>query len=118
MTEVPCSRSCDSRSCRRVARQGITYRCPQALADALGLTRSAVYQSLHRYGDAEHCGIRKGIKPGSGKANHRKPVKFCGYMWPSVSAMARELGVERTGLGKKLKSDRQAVLAMLMKVKK
>lgn len=118
MSEVPCPRSCRGGQCRRVMRQGKTYRCPQALADELGLTRSAVYQSLHKHGDAEHCGIPKGIVPGSGKVNHRKPVTFGPHLWPSIAAMARELGVERTMLGRKLKTDPEAVMGMVMRVRR
>lgn len=112
--QVPCSRQCKGGSCRPVMRQGVEYRCPAALAATLGVTRSAVYQSLHRYGDAEHCGIRKGIKPGTRLGNYRKPIKVGPHQWPSISAMALDLGVNRRILGYKLKASPREVLEIVM----
>ena len=118
MGEVPCERPCSAKLvCRRVTRAGVTYRCARALAEALGINVQSIYQSLHKHGDAEHCGIRKGIRPGSGKANHRKPVKLGADEWPSISAMARDLGIDRSVLGKKLKTNPSALLPDLMKWK-
>lgn len=116
--EVPCPRPCSKKLvCRRVMRGGVTYRCTAVLAEKLGVTRSAVYQSLHRYGDAEHCAIPKGIKPGTRLANHRKPVKIGPHSWPSITAAAADLGVSRRLLGYQLKTDMQAVLALVMRKK-
>jgi DNA-binding phage protein len=98
-------------------RQGVEYRCPAALAATLGVSRSAVYQSLHRYGDAEHCAIRKGIKPGTRLGNHRKPIKVGPHQWPSISAMALDLGVSRRVLGYQLKTQPSVVLETVMRVK-
>lgn len=115
--EVPCSRPCSKKLvCRRVMRAGVTYRCTAVLAEKLGVTRSAVYQSLHRYGDAEHCGTPKGMRPG-GMAHHRKPVKVGPHSWPSITAAAVDLGVSRRLLGYQLKTDMQAVLALVMRKK-
>jgi len=117
-SEVPCARQCRGGDyCKRVVRGGVTYRCAAALAEALGVTRSAVYQSLHRYGDAEHCAIRKGIKPGTRLANHRKPVRVGPHSWPSITAAAADLGVSRRLLGYQLKTAPQAVLALVMRIK-
>lgn len=115
--EVACTRQCRGGSCKPVMRGGVTYRCPAALAATLGVTRSAVYQSLHRYGDAEHCGVRKGIKPGTQLGNHRKPIKFGPHSWPSIAAMALDLGISRRLLGYQLKTAPQAVLALVMRIK-
>lgn len=115
--EVACTRQCRGGSCKPVMRGGVTYRCPAALAATLGVTRSAVYQSLHRYGDAEHCGVRKGIKPGTQLGNHRKPIKVGPHSWPSITAMALDLGVSRRLLGYQLKTAPQAVLALVMRIK-
>jgi hypothetical protein len=114
---IPCTRSCKGGSCKPVMRQGATYRCPAALASALGISRNAVYQSLHRYGDAEHCGIRKGIKPGTRLGNHRRPIKVGPHQWPSISAMAIDLKVSRRQLGYQLKAAPQSVLALVMRTK-
>ena len=115
--QIACTRQCKGGSCRPVMRQGVEYRCPAALAVTLGVSRSAVYQSLFRYGDAEHCGIRKGIKPGTRLGNHRKPVKVGPHQWPSISAMALDIGVSRHVLGYQLKTAPQRVLALVMKAK-
>ena len=115
--EVACTRACKGGSCRRVVRGGITYRCPNALADALGVSRGAVYQSLFRHGDAEHCGVRKGIKPGTRLGNHRKPIRVGPHQWPSISALALDLGVNRRLLGYQLKLAPHAVLALVMRKK-
>lgn len=116
--EVPCPRQCRGQNiCKRVVRAGVTYRCPAALAATLGITRSAVYQSLHRYGDAEHCGVPKGIKPGTRLANHRTPVRVGPHSWPSITAAAADLGVSRRLLGYQLKTAPQAVLALVMRIK-
>jgi len=115
--EVACTRTCKGGSCKRVVRGGVTYRCPGALADALGVSRAAVHQSLFRHGDAEHCGVRKGIKPGTRLGNHRKPIRVGPHQWPSISAMALDLGVNRRMLGYQLKTAPQAVLALVMRIK-
>lgn len=118
MTEpVPCTRQCKGGQCKAVMRQGITYRCPAALADTLGITRNSVYQSLHRHGDVEHCGVRKGIKPGTQPGNHRKPIKVGPHQWPSITAMAADIGVSRRLLGYKLKHQPIVVLETVMRVK-
>ncbi len=115
--EVTCSRPCSSKLvCRRVVRAGVVYRCVTALSEALGINRPAVYQSLHRHGDAEHCGTGKGIKPGRGYiGNNRRPVSMCGHSWPSVSAMARDLGIGRSMLSKALKHDPESVIPHILR---
>ncbi len=115
--QIACTRQCKGGSCRPVMRQGVEYRCPAALAATLGVSRSAVYQSLHRYGDAEHCAIRKGIKPGTRLGNHRKPIKVGPHQWPSITAMALDLGVSRRVLGYQLKTQPSVVLETVMRVK-
>lgn len=93
------------------------YRCVQALSDALGIGKNSVYQSLHKYGHAENCGIPKGVRKGSGMVNHRKPVTVGPHHWPSISAMARDLGVDRSHLGKMLKHEPDRVLSLVMRIK-
>lgn len=118
LNDVPCPRQCyRSAHCRRVTRSGKTYRCAEALAHEFGVTRSAVYQSLHRHGHAEVVGTPKGIPKGKGIGNHRTPVKIGPYSWTSISAMAKDLGVNRRSLGLNLRHNMQAVLGLVMKVK-
>ena len=117
MTQSACSKDCRGHQCFPVSRAGVVYRCPQALADALGIKRQSVYQSLYRHGNAEKCGIRKGIIPGSGKINHKKPVAVGPHQWPSISHMARDLGVGRRQLGINLRHHPERVLALVMRTK-
>lgn len=49
--------------------------------------------------------------------NHRKPIKVGPYQWPSISAMAIDIGVSRRLLGYKLKIAPQSVLALVMRAK-
>lgn len=118
-SEVPCPRQdtdspCKGTHCKRVSRSGVIYRCTTSLAATLGVSRGAVQKSLSRHGDAEHVGIRKGIRPGSGKANHTKPIQVGPHKWPSITAMAQTLTIERSLLCKKIKADPQSVLALVM----
>lgn len=115
--EIPCTKTCKGGQCKRVARGGQTYRCAQALADSLGVTRYSVYQSFYRHGDAEHAGITKGVPKGRGYANHRKPVQVGPHKWPTITALSKELKMDRSHLGKLLKHDPQTVLSKVMKAK-
>ncbi len=112
MNEIPCDRLCSAKLvCRRVARDGVVYRCAQVLADTLGVTRHAVYQSLYRNGTADRVG-----KPGPG-GNNRRPVVIGKHHWPSISHMARDLGMNRSHIDKLFRRDAQRLLAIVMKVK-
>jgi DNA-binding phage protein len=91
------------------------YRCALALAATVGVTRHAVYQALHQTGSADRVG-RKGVPTGR-LANHRTPVSIGMHHWPSISHMARDLGVGRTYLGRKLRSAPEEVLALVMRTK-
>lgn len=113
MGEVVCPKVCVGWRCRRVARAGVVYRCASALASELGVSRGAVHQSLHRHGDAEHCGRKRGVKVGATGGNRRE-VRVGVHAWPSVTAMAVDLGVERSGLSKKLSTDAEWVVAKVM----
>lgn len=113
MTEVSCPRPCPGRQCRRVSRFGTVYRCAQALANELGVTRNAIYQSLYRHGDAEHAGAPRG-----GRRNNRRPIKVGVHYWDSITALARDLGMDRSHIGKTIQNDPQALLALVMRHKK
>lgn len=116
--EVPCPRQCKGKNyCKRVTRDGVVYRCAGALAAKLGVTRGAVYQSLYKYGNADHCGIRKGIRPGSGKKTHCRPVRVGPHSWPSITDAAADLGVSRQLLTRMLRGNGEAVLALVMRKK-
>lgn len=105
MTEVACPRDACKGRCLPVAKAGKTYRCAAALAAAYNVKVGAVYQALSKTGSTDRIG-----KP-SGRPGHFKKVQFGPHKWPSIAAMARDLGVERSGLGKRLKRDRESVLA-------
>lgn len=116
--EVACTRQCKGKGyCKRVIRAGVTYRCAAALAEALGLSRNAVYMSFHRHGNAEYCGSTKGGKVGERGANYRKPMTVGPHSWPSITAMAADLGTNRKWIGRKMKSAPMEIVALVMKVK-
>jgi hypothetical protein len=67
--------------------RGVTYHSAQACADAIGVTRKAVYAALAR-GTPD----RIGLKCAAGKP---KPFTYRMLSWPSKSAASIELGLER-----------------------
>lgn len=113
MTEVPCDKPCSAKLvCRRVTdRHGTVYRCAQAMANAYGVTRGAVYQSLHRTGTAGAVG-----KPTKG-GNNCHPVKIGPHHWPSISHLARDLGMNRSHIDKMIRRHPDRVLGLVMKLK-
>lgn len=104
-------------TCKRVVRAGVTYRCAAALANALGVSPGAVYMSFHRHGNAEYCGSTKGGKVGERGANYRKPMTVGPHSWPSITAMAADLGTNRKWIGRKMKSAPMEIVVLVMKVK-
>lgn len=112
MTEVPCPRECRlQKACRRVSRAGVLYRCAAALANEMGVTRHAVYQSFYRHGDAESVG-----KPTKG-GNNRRPVKIGKHSWPSISHLARDLGMGRSHIDKLVRHQPERLLGIVMRMK-
>lgn len=91
---------------------GVAYRCVNAFAAAKGVTTAAVYKALSRHGTLDCVG-----KPRGGRYNYCKPVQFGPHKWPSISAMARDLGIDRSGLAKKLKHgrDQDTILGLVMR---
>jgi len=112
MTEVPCPCACKGTHCMRIEHHGQVYRCTAALSDVLGLTRGAIWQSLARNGTTAYLGTNR-----RGRGNNKKPVQVGPHKWPTIGAMAQDLGLDRSHLGKLLKHDKDRVLAYVMKVK-
>lgn len=109
MSEVPCSRPCSAKLvCRRVSRGGVVYRCARALAEAFGVTPHAVYQSMYKHGDAERVG-----RPTKG-GNNKTPVTIGKYSWPSITHLARDLGMNRSHIDKMIRRHPDRVLALVM----
>lgn len=110
---IACDRPCSAKLvCKPVAKGGTVYRCAAALAEAYGVTRGAVYQALYRYGDAEAVG-----RPPKG-GNNRTPVTVGRFHWPSISHLARDLGMNRSHIDKMIRRHPERVLALVMRRKK
>lgn len=111
-----CKKACAKKLvCKRVEYRGTVYRCANALAKTLGVTRHAVYQSLYRKGNLDTLGSPRGGPVGQRKLRHARPVSFAGKHWPSVSAMARDLGVSRHAIRNYLEGAADKLLALVMK---
>jgi hypothetical protein len=108
MTEVSCPTPC--RKCLPVSHKGTVYQCVKTLSAHIGVSTQAVYQALHRDGSTEACG-----RPRGGRLGNVRPVTVGKHSWPSVTAMARETGVERSTLAKQLKRSPEEVLALVMR---
>lgn len=109
---IPCNRPCSAKPvCKTVVNGGVVYRCAAALAEAKGVSRFAVYQSLHRHGNTEAVG-----RPRKG-GNHRRPVTIGKYHWPSISHLARDLGMNRSYIDKLVRHNKTQLLALIMKAK-
>lgn len=109
---IPCDRPCSAKLvCKPVAKGGTVYRCAAVLAEAYGVTRHAVYQSLSRNGDAEGIG-----RPPKG-GNNRTPVTIGKFHWPSISHLARDLGLKRSHIDKLIRRHPERVLALVMRMK-
>lgn len=112
MDQIPCNRACASkRICLPVENQGQIYRCAHALAETYGVTPNAVWQALSRTGSTACLGNIKG------RGNHRKPVRVGPHEWPSYTAAANDLGVDRSLIGKLLRHDPERLLGLVMKKK-
>jgi len=107
VTEVVCPTPC--KKCLPVAHEGVVFPCAKALSVHLGVSVHSIYQALCRTGSTDRCG-----KPRGGRMGNCKMVNVGKYSWPSVSAMARDVGVERSTICKQLKRSPDKVLAAVM----
>jgi len=104
MTEIACPTPC--RKCLPVSHKGEVYQCVKALSAHIGVSTQAIYQALSKDGSTERCGRVRG-----GRNGNASPTTIGKYSWPSVAAMAREIGIERSTAAKQLKRDPDKVLA-------
>ena len=104
----PCPTPCNK--CLPVSHKGEVYQCAKTLSAHIGVSVHAIYQALSRWGSTDQCG-----EPRGGRMGNVKPVTIGKYSWPSVSAMAREIGVERSTLAKQLKNYPEKALAAVMR---
>lgn len=96
--------------CLPVSHKGEVFQCAKTLSAHIGVSTQAIYQALFRDGSTEACG-----RPRGGRLGNVRPVTVGKYSWPSVTAMARETGVERSTLAKQLKRSPDKVLALVMR---
>lgn len=106
----PCPKPSCKQKCLPVSHKGEVYQCVKAMHEHTGISTHAIYQALSKDGSTERCGRVRG-----GRLGNVKPVTVGKYSWPSVSAMARETGAERSTICKQLKRDPQKVLAFVMR---
>ena len=104
MTQVPCLTPCGK--CLPVSHGGVVYQCTKTLSAKIRVSTQAIYQALSKDGSTERCGKVRG-----GRNGNSMPITIGKYSWPSVSAMAREIGIERSTAAKQLKRDPQKVLS-------
>ena len=107
-SQIPCMTPCNK--CLPVSHDGLVYQCARTLSAHIGVSKQAIYQALCRTGSTEICG-----KPRGGRSGNSNPTTIGKYSWPSVSAMAQEIGIERSTAAKQLKRDPQKVLAAVMR---
>lgn len=95
--------------------RGKTYRGLHSVAKAAGVTFSAVSRHLERNGNLDTLGMgpRGGDRLGPNAPG--KPVEKFGKSWPSIAAVARDSGRNRTTIKWWLeRGDDQSLLAALM----
>jgi len=107
-SQVPCATPCNK--CLPVSHGGLVYQCANTLSAHIGVSKQAIYQALSKDGSTERCGKVRG-----GRNGNSSPTTIGKYSWPSVSAMAQEIGIERSTAAKQLKRDPQKVLAAVMR---
>ena len=107
MAEMTCPTPC--KKCLPVDHEGVVFPCAKALSVYLGVTVHSIYQALRRTGSTDRCG-----KPRGGRTGNCRAVSVGKYSWPSVSAMAREIGVQRATLDKQLRRSPEKALAAVM----
>ena len=105
-----CPKDQCKQKCLPVSHKGEVYQCTKSLSVHIGVSVHSIYQALSRHGSTERCG-----EPRGGRMGNVKPVTIGKYSWPSVSAMAREIRVERSTLAKQLKRDPEKALAAVMR---
>lgn len=110
INEVPCPAPCKSGGCFTVRKGDTLYRCAKAFSHATGVKIGTIYQSLSRTGSVETIG-----NPRGGSKSNTRPVTIGPHHWPSIRAMASDLACNRSTLSKWLKSNPEAVLALVMR---
>jgi hypothetical protein len=93
--------------------RGKVYASMSAAARAHGVTIKTCYAHLRRFGHLDHLGC---LPRGRPRPDLRRPVRIAGHFFPSVSAAATALGLDRKTIRNARTSDaaRQTVLRALM----
>ena len=106
----PCPKESCKQNCLPVSHEGKVYACVTAMHQDTGISTNAIYKALSRSGSTESCGKARG-----GRYGNSNPTSVGKYTWPSISAMALDIGVRRSTVAKQLKRDPQKVLAAVMR---
>ncbi|WP_139165941.1 hypothetical protein [Paracoccus tibetensis] len=88
------------KNCVPVRIRGVVYPSISAAAAALGTSAANISAQLARFGDAERAGtgIRGARRPG--KPGNAKQCRIHSRLYPSLHAVAKDLGVSYTYLSK------------------
>lgn len=91
--------------------RGDDYLGRETLAKAAGVNVKTIDYHLRRHGHLELLGTgNTGRKP-SGPA---KPEKIFGEEWPSITALAADLGIRRATVSRMVNHDREKLMVALM----
>jgi len=102
----PCPKESCKQNCLPVSHGGKVYACVTAMSRDTGISTNAIYKALSKFGSTEICGKARG-----GRYGNSMPITIGKYSWPSVTAMAKEIGVKRSTIGKQLKHDPNKAMA-------
>ncbi len=110
---TPCDSPCSKTGrCLPVQHGETVYRCTLAMSQHTGFTRDAIYKALSRNGSTECLGkvARNGGRRG-------KSIKVGKWKWPSITALAAELKMDRSHVDKMSRHQKERLLGIVMKVK-
>lgn len=96
--------------------RGQTFIGAKAVAQAAGVSQSVVYSLLNRHGSLDQLGVGRGAHHTNRSGGHnRKPVAWLGREWPSLTALAAEVGCSISTVTRWLDTgDDDRLLAALM----
>lgn len=86
----------------------------KAAARELGVAPNTISKHLARHGNLDRVGSRKGPRPGTFIPSRAKPVCVGGHNWPSITAMARDLGVSRFVATARLREGGERIMELVM----
>lgn len=80
----------------------------------LGVLPSTISTHLARHGNLDRVGLPRGPRPGTFVPSMAKPVCVGGHRWPSITAMARDLGISRHVATARLREGGERIIELVM----